>query len=148
MVVVRPATFRDVDLIVPRQQDIDELWSAFRSTPQDAMMVGLEKGECCVGFWKDSPLGMFGVVPYVEDVGCIWAVFTAEAEKHPKPFLRACKRQLKTMQKRYSVLMNYVDDRNTTVVNWLKWLGFSMHEPAPFGIDGKPFRLFEWRRDV
>lgn len=111
------------------------------------MRYGIENGPAWIGALNGEPLGIFGVVP-VERVGCIWAVFTELTEGHPMTFLRACREPLKQLQSEYDMLVNYVDAANTKVISWLTWLGFRMEKPAPFGIERKPFRRFEWRRNV
>jgi hypothetical protein len=45
----------------------------------------------------------------------------------------------------YPSLENWVDDRNTASKRLLEWLGFTLEEPTPFGVEGLPFRKF-WRR--
>jgi hypothetical protein len=43
----------------------------------------------------------------------------------------------------YPVLRNYVDQRNTVSIRWLRWLGFRMGEPAVMGAARVPFVPFE-----
>jgi len=47
----------------------------------------------------------------------------------------------------YSHLENWVDARNTKAINWLRWLGFTVHDPVPFGVAGLPFHRFDMRRE-
>ncbi|WP_455153310.1 hypothetical protein [Bradyrhizobium cenepequi] len=44
---------------------------------------------------------------------------------------------------RYPILRNFVDDRNTVSIRWLRWLGFKLHDPVVIG--GHVFRIFELR---
>lgn len=70
-----------------------------------------------------------------------WSVFTTAIDKHPIRFLKECK----TWISRYDMpMMNVVDERNKKTQKWLKWLGFTLSEPEPFGINGEPFRYY-WR---
>ena len=45
----------------------------------------------------------------------------------------------------YTWLVNWVDDRNTCAIRWLKWMGFTIHEPEPYGVANLPFRRFDMK---
>lgn len=141
-VEIRPAVLSELTLMVPRQRDIDELWSSCRYTPYKAIEFGITHGKAWVGYIGTDLLGVFGVVPHGE-IGAIWAVFTDSIERHPISFLRSCLGPLKTMKSEYSVLINYVDERNTKVIQWLRWLGFTIYPAEPYGVDQLPFHRFE-----
>lgn len=146
-VEVRVATLRDVELIEARPQDVDELWSSTRQTPEEAIAFGINYGEAWIGFIDGEPAGIFGIVRRGE-IGCPWAVLTSTIERNPIAFLRACRKPIEHMKASCGTLMNYVDVRNTKVIAWLSWLGFTIHPAEPFGLDGGLFHRFDWKRHV
>jgi hypothetical protein len=129
-----------------RQADIDELWATSKSTPEVAMHNGLSMSSHVWVMTADGvPLCMFGVVPASESIGVPWLVGTVDLERHAMAFLRLSIKYVKRMSSTYNHLINFIDDRNVIAISWLKWLGFTMDEPAPFGPLGVMFRRFEMR---
>ena len=147
---IRKARPEDVDLLKDRirESDRDEIWAAGRCSVEEAMIRGMELSpECFTGYLYGVPVCMFGVssVSMIEGIGAPWMVGTEEIEHFKGPFLRGSRVALKVMAKRYSHLVNFVDARHSKAVSWLKWLGFTVHEPIPYGPFGLPFHLFEMR---
>ncbi len=145
-----PATLDHAKRMAPnlRQADVDEILAASRSRPLEALEKSLEfsreawtalvDGEpACM--WGAGPLGIFG------GTGGIWLLGTDVIEKHPKKFLIESRRFLEIISTVYIKLSNYVDARNTVSLRWLKWLGFEISEPEPFGAEGLPFHKIEMR---
>lgn len=87
---------------------------------------------------------IFGVAgaSLLSTVGYPWLIGTPAIEMHAKAFLRRCRPMVRQMLELYPTLVNYVDVRNIKAVEWLRWLGFKIHEPEPFGISGLPFNRF------
>lgn len=87
---------------------------------------------------------MFGVSrrSAMTDTGVPWLLATPEAEQYPVNFLRRCKPYLAEIQKDFPRLVNYVDVRNTTAMQWLRWLGFRIHDSEPAGPFGRRFCKF------
>lgn len=131
-----------------RAADAAELWSGWRHTPEQSLRVGLERSShAWTGFYDFRPVCMFGVVPasLLGGSGAPWLIGTDLLTEHQIPFLRRCRPQVARMRRLYSHLANYVSAENEAAVRWLTWLGFTVHDPAPFGPDGAAFRYFEWR---
>ena len=42
----------------------------------------------------------------------------------------------------FPYMFNYVDVRHKEAIRWLKWLGFTLNEPTPYGPFGLPFHKF------
>ena len=63
-------------------------------------------------------------------------------KKKQKIFLKRSKPWLEDIKKDYNYLENYVDARNTLSIKWLKWLGFKVEDPIPYGVNGEPFHKF------
>jgi hypothetical protein len=133
-----------------RQADVDEVWASNHHTPEEALdrsfrlsdepFTGLVDGEvvCIFGVAQPTPLA---------DNGSPWLLASDLVEEHAHTFLRVNRVYVKEIRKRYPLLENYVDCRNTASIRWLKWLGFKFDKPAPYGPDGLPFLRFEYRRD-
>lgn len=139
---LREAMPGDTWLMLPsvRQADIDEL-SALGVTPEKCLRLGLKLSTNAVTiFLHGEPAGIVGVIDY-GDYRLPWAVFTTAIDRHPLPFLRGCKAWMDRVD---GFLLNYVDARNTMTIRWLKWLGFTIDEPIPYGVNGEPFCRF-WR---
>lgn len=145
-----PAEAAHIPVIVAgvRQADVDELWASSFSTVEDALARGLKVSTLAwTVLYGDAPVTMAGVAPLsiLGSVGVPWLVATADVERAPVPFLRASRGYVPRMLGVYHHLMNYVDNRNTTAMRYLRWLGFEMGEPEPHGVLGLPFRRFEMR---
>lgn len=147
---VVPAQIEHIAPMLPyiRQADIDELWSANRVTPEDALTIGIKVStEAWSGLVDGKPVCIFGVAPssMLGGTGVPWMVGTSEVDKHAKAFLRRNKPYVKQMLTLYNYLVNHVDSRNTRAVSWLRWLGFTICDATPYGFEGVPFHRFEMR---
>ena len=132
-----------------RVADIEELWAAEMLTPAQAMQKGLDAGgEAWTGFIGGTPVCMFGVSHWtiLGRSGAPWMIGTTDIKPHAKAFLKGSRDAIKLMREPYDLLVNMVDDRHTEAIIWLRWLGFTIHEPMAYGAFGLPFRAFEWRR--
>ena len=136
--------------VTMRQKDVDEVWASHHSSPLAALergvkmseepFTGLKGGEvvCIFGVSTSSPLS---------EEGCPWLLASDILHDDPATtFLRVNKVYVREIKKRYSKLVNYIDCRNEAGIRWIKWLGFELDEPAPYGLDGLPFHRFQCRR--
>lgn len=131
-----------------READVAELWASFRRTPASAMEFGLRhSADPRVGLVDGEPVCMFGVTPgtALGGVSVPWMIGARRLEQHQFAFLRRCRPVVREWLARYHRLENYVDARNVRAINWLGWLGFTIHEPEPRGVDGLPFLRFDMR---
>jgi len=87
---------------------------------------------------------MFGVgdINVLTRVGAPWLLGTDAVVEHYVGFLRGSRDWQRQLSTRYRVLMNAVDDRNEVSKRWLLWLGFTLGEPIPLGVEGRMFRVF------
>lgn len=132
-----------------RKADRDEVWAASHSSPYEALAHAMDTStQVWTGMIDDRPICMFGVAPVslLGGIGIPWMLGTDDIERHQLIFLRRCRPVVAEMLTLYNHLVNLVDERNTTSQRWLKWLGFTLHDPQPHGPDAMPFRLFELRR--
>lgn len=148
---VTPSKPWHIDRMTPlvREADRRELWSGWRSTPEASLRHGLERStHCWTALVNFQPVCIFGVVPesLLGASGVVWLIGTDEVVSRQVGFLRRCRPHLKRLQGMYSHLSNYVSAENIAAVEWLHWMGFTIHDPAPFGYDRQQFHHFEWRR--
>jgi len=126
-----------------RQCDIDEIKAACGLNPAEVLYASFEKSGPKISFSVgDDIVCVFGVTDLLDSGGIPWMIGTNAIEKHKKAFLKACSLIFPALKEEYSYLENYVDARNTTSIKWLKWLGFEVFEPHPFGLDRLPFHRF------
>ncbi len=129
-----------------RQADIDELMDGFGVNQYEALRVSLSMStHAWAGMIDDDVVCMFGVSPYslLGSKGMPWFIGSDAVEEHQMAFLRRNKRYVKKMNKAFPYMLNWVDARNTVAIGWLKWLGFKIYEPKPWGIKGMPFHKFD-----
>jgi len=88
-----------------------------------------------------------GVIPtsLLTGGGVIWLLGTDDVKRNARGFLEVSPGCLAQIMTRYHHLHNYVDQRNTASIRWLKWMGFEFQPAQPFGPYGLPFHRFEKR---
>ncbi len=131
-----------------READRQEVWAAGHYTPADAVCLSLEASrDATTGLADGRVVCMFGVGPaaIISTTGIPWLLTTDGVERHARAFLKRNKAVVAAMRAKYPLLRNYVDERNTVAIKWLKWLGFEILPAEPFGMEGLPFHPFEMR---
>lgn len=155
MIELVPAEDWHASVIAAMARDADraELWAAGRHAPLDAMRAGMKVSRSSTAMLGSEPVAMFGVTPVslLLGRGIPWMVGSRRLDEMAlkRALLREAVSVVRGWQARYDFLLNFVDDRNTSAIRWLRWLGFTVSsETQPIGEDGMPFRTFHWRRDV
>jgi len=149
MVAIVTATQAHVEQMLPhvRQADRDEAMAAY-GWPAESMLGAAVKNSdiAWAGLVDDQVACLFGVqgATILSEVGFPWLIGTDLVDAHAKAFLRRNRKMVDVMLDRYPLLENYVDVRNTRSIAWLKWLGFEMGEPQPYGVYRMPFIKF-WK---
>ena len=91
-------------------------------------------------------VAMFGVVgSAMSSIGIPWLICGERLLDHPVAFARQSKKYLPLLAEGYDVLINYVIDTNEVAKKWLRWLGFTLGQPAPYGVKQELFRSYEYR---
>ena len=131
-----------------RQCDIDEVWASHNVTPKEALDSGFEKSVFCLTVENGNPIAMFGINPksILGQEAVVWFLASDDLERIQYKFLKYSRKFIKMMLDFYPYLDNYVDDRNTKSIKWLKMCGATVEEPAPYGIEKKLFRYFYFKR--
>lgn len=94
------------------------------------------------GIWGTQPV--FGC----PDIGWVWMLFTPLLWEHRWDFAINCRSYLPQAFEHYPVLTNYVDERNTLHVKWLRYMGATFtNRIERFGAEGRPFLEFYLFKD-
>lgn len=128
-----------------RPEDRAEVWASSRATPEQALEDGFRSSlRCWTGLVNTEAVCIVGVAPgsLLTGVGIPWMLCTPRLSRAVRPMLRLSRPVVDTMQDFFPVLVNFVDARNTDTIGWLRALGFTVEEPAPFGPDRMPFHRF------
>lgn len=146
-----PATAEHIEAMLPhvRQADVDEFLATNGWSPRRVLETGLRTSTfCCAGLVNGEVVTIFGVAPasMIGGSGIPWLVGTDALEKYQRTFLRRCGKVVNAMLAVYPYLENYIDARNSVARVWLHWLGFTIEEPKPYGIQRLPFHRFHMER--
>lgn len=150
MIYITPAETKHIEAMLGRirQADYDEFAAGYSLTPERGLAIGLKVStHCWAGIWDGKVIAIAGLNPisFLGDEAHPWMVGTRDLERPEirREFLELSKSVLLHMLSIYPRLENWVDVRNRMAVRWLKWLGFTMHDPEPYGPKGMLFHRFE-----
>lgn len=133
-----------------RQQDADEVWATGRNTPLIALQKSVDSSHFSLLITgdDDTPLTLLGlrVENIITDIGVPWLLSADQALNHRKEFLRQSPPVIDEMLQICSRLENWVHDKNTVSIRWLRWLGFTIDPAKPVGVDGEMFHRFHMTR--
>ena len=147
---VRRATLDDVHDIARRLRlaDRQEVMAASGTIPEAALPVFIQAGRevWVAGLEEDGiPEIIFGVdpIPHVEKAGVIWLLSSDRIYQYPVEFVKRTQELLDEFHQRYELLTNFIDERNTRHIRWLKWMGFTLiRRVESFGAQSRPFIEF------
>jgi hypothetical protein len=146
-VEIREVKEGDIAVLVRnmREADKDEVNAATRMGLRNAVSSSVTMSSYAkTGLVDGALVCMWGVCPIslISKKGTPWMLGTDLIKKKQKIFLKRSKPWLEDIKKDYNYLENYVDARNTLSIKWLKWLGFKVEDPIPYGVNGEPFHKF------
>jgi hypothetical protein len=129
-----------------READCREVWLSDRLGPLEAVrqswLDSLET-ECHAVVDDDGvPVALCGV----SKGGVIWMLCTdglLATAANRRQFIREGKCWVNRCLQRYGPLSNWVYAKNMGSIRWLKSLGFTVRQPAPFGPSCALFCMFE-----
>lgn len=129
-ITIISAALEDVHELVPnlRQDDINEL-KALGITPEQSLLRGLiYSDECYAVRFQNKTIGLFGVSDYnmPKGFGSIWFLGSDECTNHPITFVKQGIKYVNKWLQKYDVLLNAVDIRNTSHIEWIKRIGLSI----------------------
>ena len=112
-----------------RQPDVDELRDIYQMTPEQALEQGLEIATHAWTMSADGePICMMGIYPMsaLTGLGILWMVSTTGVDENRFAFARASRRHVDEMLKDYDCVLGAVSWNREPVLEWAKWLGFSV----------------------
>ena len=146
---MRGATLEDCYNLAPklRKQDIEEIKANANIKPKDALIQGFQLSEVPVAIFDDKEeiVCMLGCCPTnIRSAAIVWLLASDGLAKNiPFRFLKHSRGVTDIFQKRYPVLYNFVDARNTLHLKWLKWLGFTIiNKHYDYGYEKRLFYEF------
>lgn len=101
--------------------------------------------ECMIALTMDGdPVAAFGAVPLslAQSKAAPWMLGTDGLRGYNKDIVSAGRATVLGWGCLYEDLENFVDARSIRSVAWLKRIGFTLHEPKPFGAMQLPFHRF------
>ena len=144
--IIRRATDEDILTVCRglRQGDIDEAMALYGVHPAFAIPLHHipEETWACEGV--TGPPGahsLCGTAPTdLEGVGQIWMISLPFLTENKLPFLRFAPKVIEMFHEKYPILWNYIDARQKTHLQWLKFSGFQVIDYKPrWGVAGLPF---------
>lgn len=129
-----------------RACDKHEVWQSHNHIPYEALRYSVDCSHYAMVATdsKDIPYCMFGVAAAtpLSLKGSPWMLGTDAIMEHRAEFLRWSKVYIWEMKKMHHLLENYVHAENLLSIDWLKWCGFFVSKPAPYGVEKDLFRRF------
>ena len=146
-VIIRDAVSSDTFEL--READKREIWASHHRTPEQALTEGFKESVVCLTVeMNGKAIAMVGIVArtILGRTASIWMLASSEIEKIKKVTIRHSRKFIDMFLEYYPYLENWVSCENIKSIEWLKRIGATIEEPKPYGIEGKPFQYFEFRR--
>ena len=127
-----------------RQCDRDEVWASQRLDPLHSLVASIElSNSATVMVLNGEIAGVYGLVHDKNGGSVPWFLGTDVVSKYPRLFVRHCKEIVEMMSKVSPYLVNFVYEKSTESIKFLKVVGFTVEEtPMPVGADGELFHRF------
>lgn len=151
----------NIEFRYPTVGDVKQLLAEMRTADWEEVMAAsgdietsvvdgvVSSAWCLSAFINGELAAIFGLAPLDGVLGsraAPWMLGTPVLDRHPSVLMRSCRPYVAYMIQNYPHLLNYVDARNEKSKRWLKALGFTLHPAEPYGVEQRPFHLFEMRR--
>lgn len=135
-----------------RQADRDEVYASHGYQPVDALIQSVKYSDfnsvaCIAG----RPVAIFGLMRrgLLSNKGIPWLLGTNEMFRYKREVVTASRVIVDSMIDICPELENYVHTKNIRSVRLLKYLGFKLDEPTPFGHQNELFNRFHMvKKDV
>lgn len=133
-----------------RQADIDEVYASHGVSPEEAVRGmlesrGIKHAAELFGEPNGRVVAIYGIAKQYWG-GEPWLLGTDELADVYMPFLRQSKIFIRRSLEICGTLANWVDARNELSIRWIRWLGFELGKPTPWGYEGRPFIPFRMSR--
>jgi hypothetical protein len=152
VVEILPATHQDAQALYAslRASDLRECLAYGQADVLEGIVesVAASQGFCFSAREEGELLAVFGVGELTEKTGSPWMLGTTLLDRRPRVLQSLAAPIVNLMLELYPHLLNFVHVRNTRSVRWLAHLGFTIHDPEPYGHAGELFHRFEMHRHV
>lgn len=143
-VYIENSVLTDVFNLAPnlRREDVDEAL-AINLAPETALLQGyIFSKECYSVKYKKQVIGMFGLSTFnvPKNQALIWFLGSDECSNHPITFVKQGIKFTNKWLQEYDILLNVVDNRNKSHIEWLKSIGVTIS--TPIMINGHKFLQF------
>jgi hypothetical protein len=143
---IRPSRHEDC-LVVGnnlRQQEAMEIWGYDNSLPVEGVTNSFNKSVVSMTILHDDvPVAMFGIM-LLNEIPTLWLMPTDDLKIIGINFIRNTYEWINKMLVDYPTLVAYVDMRNTESLRWMRFVGGRAVDTVFMGMDGMPFRKFEF----
>lgn len=151
-VLVRKSVIEDVKYLSERlrQSDLEEIWASNHLCADSALHLSYFRSLVCLTVvYGQEPVCMFGVCPQtlLGNKGVVWMLGSDALTKHSLRLARHSRKFIAMFLDLYSVIFNYVHDKNKESIAWLKMCGAKINDPAPYGLEQENFRFFSFERN-
>lgn len=149
-VLIRPTEPGDVAVLYAnlREPDLTECMAYGAADIETEIAASVRRSALCwTGLINGEIACIMGVgtVDMLAGVGSPWMLGTPVLDANARVLVRETPAYIARMLIAFPILQNFVHQKNSTSVRWLRRLGFTLHAPAPFGPLGEPFHRFEMR---
>lgn len=146
MVVIRSFDTSDFGPIVNNLGEAERREvQACGMTPKEALSLSIRDSVVLwTGVHEEQPRVLFGVTKPVAVGGFAMPWMLATENLPVVKFLRASRCVFEGWKVLFPEMKNYVDERNIRTIGWLKWLGFKIEPPIPYGPYSRMFVPFTW----
>lgn len=133
-----PATDEHALMMAPLLRAFDKAEIHIMFGPDEAEMLryGIERSSHAYAAIEGGvPFAIGGVVPVnmVAGTGAPWMLGTPGVGRNARWFLKESRAQLAAVFEAYDFLSNACDARYAASIRWLRWLGFTIGTPFPYG---------------
>jgi len=133
-----------------RQSDVKEVWDSHHHLPLEALEESLKHSIICLTVKiKDEPVAMFGICPeqILGSKATIWMLASDKLGTIKKRFVKNSRHFIDMFLDYYPHLSNFVSVENMPSLTWLRWLGAKFSPPVEYGMEGKLFQYFYFKKE-
>ena len=145
---VEQATTTDAEYVSKRlrRADRNEITAVTQQSPLRVLVDGVLHSRPCytIKTRRGTPCGIFGTRESDHpESGVVWMLGTDDLTAESRTFIRHSKQWLDELHKKYRMLYNVIDARNTVHLRWLEWMDFEFVQAIPkYGVERRTFILF------
>lgn len=137
-----------------RQADIDEFKASHGNISARAILLNSLAASpdpyvIAAPDGSGEPVALIGTIPPAllgKPTATPWMLGTGRITEFARNFVVGGRDYVLDMLERYGQLENHVDERNVVSANWLRAIGFTLEDPAPYGVAKLPFHRFHAQR--